>query len=135
VYLRYFGPMTLARRTEHERLTRMCFIDYDREMALVVERDDPETGARAIIGVGRLIKLAGRNEAEWAILVSDAYQGQGIGSELLRRLIVVARDEHLSRISAEILPENRGMLRVAETLGFHVRRVLRDHVVMAELDL
>ena len=41
VYLRYFHWMKLEQRTEHERLTRMCFIDYDRQMAFVAERDDP----------------------------------------------------------------------------------------------
>lgn len=135
VYLRYFAPLTLARRTEHQRLTRMCFIDYAREMALVVERSDPDTGTHTIIGVGRLIRLPGRNEAEWAIVVSDAYQRSGIGTELLRRLLEVARDEHLSHVVAEILPENRGMLRVAEKLGFRLRRVLGEHMVMAEIDL
>lgn len=135
VYLRYFGPLTLARRTEHERLTRMCFIDYDREMALVVERNDGVTGEPTIIGVGRLIKLPGRNEAEWAIVISDAYQRQGIGTELLRRLLQVARDERLSRVSAEILPENRGMRRVAEKQGLHLRRALSEHVVLAEIEL
>ena len=135
VYLRYFGNLTLARRTEHARLTRMCYIDYDREMALVVERNNAATAERAIVGVGRLIKEHARNEAEWAVVVSDAYQRQGIGSELLRRLLAIARDERLSRISAEILPENYGVRRMAEKLGFHCRSVLSDHVVIAELDL
>lgn len=135
VYLRYFAPLTLARRTDHQRLTRMCFIDYAREMALVVERTDPETGAHAIIGVGRLIRLPGRTTAEWAILVSDEYQRSGIGTELLRRLLDVARDEHLEHVIAEILPENRGMLRVAEKLGFRLRRVFSENMVMAEIDL
>ena len=44
VYLRYFQPLKLSTRTAHERLTRICFIDYDREMALVAERKDPATG-------------------------------------------------------------------------------------------
>ncbi|HEY0737051.1 MAG TPA: bifunctional acetate--CoA ligase family protein/GNAT family N-acetyltransferase, partial [Herpetosiphonaceae bacterium] len=135
VYLRYFAPLTLARRTDHQRLTRMCFIDYAREMALVVERSDPETGAHAIIGVGRLIRLPGRSTAEWAILVSDEYQRSGIGTELLGRLLEVARDERLAHVIAEILPENRGMLRVAEKLGFRLRRVFSENMVMAEIDL
>ncbi|HEY0606175.1 MAG TPA: GNAT family N-acetyltransferase, partial [Herpetosiphonaceae bacterium] len=135
VYLRYFAPLTLARRTDHQRLTRMCFIDYAREMALVVERSDPATGAHAIIGVGRLIRLPGRSTAEWAILVSDEYQRSGIGTELLRRLLEVARDERLAHVIAEILPENRGMLRVAEKLGFRLRRVFSENMVMAEIDL
>ena len=59
VYLRYFHLMKLEQRIAHERLTRMCFIDYDREMALVAERCDPATGEREILGVGRLTKILG----------------------------------------------------------------------------
>ena len=44
--MRYFHMMNLDQRTAHERLTRICFIDYDREMALVAEQTDPETGER-----------------------------------------------------------------------------------------
>src|SRR5581483_5383180 len=66
VYLRYFQPLKLSQRTAHERLTRICFIDYDREMALVVERKTAEDTPE-IIAIGRLSKLHGRNEAELAV--------------------------------------------------------------------
>ena len=77
VTLRYFHAMTLSSRVAHERLTRICFIDYDREMALVTEHQDPQTGDREIIGVGRLSKIRGTNEAEFALIVSDPFQAQG----------------------------------------------------------
>jgi acetyltransferase len=96
----------------------MCFIDYDRQIALVVERADPETGERAILGVGRLIKLHGSDAGEFAILVADSFQRQGLGTELLSRLIHVARDEGLGRIVGDIHPENRGMQQVCRRLGF-----------------
>src|SRR5206468_6348728 len=89
VYLRYFHLMNLEQRTTHERLTRICFIDYDREMALVAEHTVPATGERVILGVGRLTKVHGANEAEVAVLVSDSCHGQGVGKELLARLLVV----------------------------------------------
>lgn len=135
VYMRYFAPMTLSARTAHERLVRICFIDYDREMALVIERADPQTGERAIIAVGRLIKKHAKHEAEWAILVSDRYQGHGMGTELLRQLLRVARDERLDRVTAEILPENRAMQKVAQTLGHKLKHVYSEGIVRAELDL
>ncbi len=135
VYMRYFHSMPLSVRTTHERLTRMCFIDYDREIALVVEPTEPQSGERAIIAVGRLIKLPGTNDAEWAGLVSDQFQGQGLGGELLRLLIRVGKDEHLSRITAEVLPENGAMRRVFAKEGFRFRHNTEDHVVMAELRL
>jgi acetyltransferase len=126
VYLRYFYPMSLEQRIAHERLTRICFIDYDREMVLVAEQSDPTTGQRAIIGVGRLMKLRGRNDAEFAAIVSDAYHGQGLGSELLRRLLAIARDERLDRVVADVLPDNTDMQRVFKKLGFRFRRVLGE---------
>lgn len=136
VFLRYFHMMGLDQRTAHERLARICFIDYDREMALVVERKDPETGARGIIGVGRLTKAFGRREAEFAILISDRYQRHGLGAELLRRLIEIGRDEGLQRITGEFLPDNIGMRSVCQRLGFHFRRTIEDPtVVQAELEL
>ena len=78
VYLRYFQPLKLTQRTAHERLTRICFIDYDREMALVVERKKSD-GTPDIIAVGRLSKIHGRPEAELAALVQDELQRQGNG--------------------------------------------------------
>ncbi|OGG56342.1 MAG: acetyl CoA synthetase subunit alpha [Candidatus Handelsmanbacteria bacterium RIFCSPLOWO2_12_FULL_64_10] len=135
VYFRYFHAMKLSQRVSHERLTRICFIDYDREMALVAERKNPETGAREVVGVGRLTKLRGADEAEFAILVSDAFQGRGLGTELLRVLLRVGRDERLRRITAIILPENRDMQRVSERLGFRLRHVPEEQVVRAEMEL
>jgi acetyltransferase len=134
VYLRYFAPLQLSQRIAHERLTRMCFIDYDRQMALVVEYREPQTGKRQILGIGRLIKLPGTGDAEYAILVSDSWQGQGIGMELLRRLIQVGRDEGLARITAEILPTNRPMQQISRRLGFQLHRSF-DMPVQAVLDL
>ncbi|MBI1800644.1 MAG: bifunctional acetate--CoA ligase family protein/GNAT family N-acetyltransferase, partial [Chloroflexi bacterium] len=135
VYMRYFHVMRLSQRIAHERLTRICFIDYDREMALVVEHADPQSGERRILAVGRLSKLHGRPEAEWAILVSDPYQGHGLGSELLKRLIQIGRDEKLRRLTADILSDNLAMQRVSRRLGFRLRRQLGDSSVMAELAL
>jgi acetyltransferase len=134
VYLRYFSPLKLSQRVAHERLTRICFIDYDRQMALVVEHRDPQSGEQQILGVGRLVKLRGTDEAEYAILISDQWQGQGIGTELLRRLIQVGRDERLSRITAEILPDNRAMQQISQRLGFQLKRSI-DAPVRAVLDL
>ena len=70
--------MKLTQRTAHERLTRACFIDYDREMALVAERQE-RSGEPEILAVGRLSKLHGRNEAELAAVAIDAAQHKGLG--------------------------------------------------------
>jgi acetyltransferase len=122
VYLRYFSIMKLSRRIAHERLTRICFIDYDREIALVADYKNPETQKREIIALARLTKLHGLPEAEFAMLVSDPYQRRGLGTELLQRLIQWGREEKLQRINAEILSENRAMQRVCEKVGFTLKR-------------
>ena len=134
VYFRYFSLMKLSRRIAHERLTRICFIDYDREMALVVDYKDPETGKHQILAAGRLSKLHGVNEAEFAMLVGDSFQRRGLGSELLRRLVQIGRDEKLDRINADILAENLPMQKVSEKVGFRLHRASTD-LVKALIDL
>jgi acetyltransferase len=136
VYLRYFASLSLSARIAHERLLRICFGDYEREMVLVAEHHDPATGKAGIVGVGRLNKLRGHNnEAEVAVLVSDACQGVGLGLELLRRVIDVARDENLSRVSSEILGDNLAMQVISKKLGFRLRSRLDSPSVNAVLDL
>jgi acetyltransferase len=135
VYLRYLHSLKLSQRVAHERLTRICFIDYDREMALVAEQKHPDNGEPEVLAVGRLKKTHGTNDAEFAILITDEYQGRGLGTELVSRLIQVGRDQELSRITADILPDNFLMQRVCENLGFKLSRSIDDPVVKAELTL
>jgi acetyltransferase len=134
VYLRYFQPLKLSQRTAHERLTRICFIDYDREMALVVEHTKAD-GSPEIIGIGRLSKLRGRNEAEMAVLIDDRFQYQGLGTELYRRLVEIARDEHVSKVVSTILSENREMQAICRKLGFQLHADLEDGTIQAVLNL
>ncbi|MCX6539524.1 MAG: bifunctional acetate--CoA ligase family protein/GNAT family N-acetyltransferase [Acidobacteria bacterium] len=133
VYLRYFHLLKLGSRVTHERLTRICFIDYDREMALVAEIRDPQTGEREIIGVARLHKIHGTNDGEFSILVIDRYQRQRLGSELMRQLIEIARGEGLSRLRADVLTENTDMQRMCEKLGIIIRRTDDPQLVAAEM--
>ncbi|MGA2200540.1 MAG: bifunctional acetate--CoA ligase family protein/GNAT family N-acetyltransferase [Terriglobales bacterium] len=135
VYLRYFCSLSLSQRVAHERLLRICFGDYDREMALVAERVDPATGERGIIGVGRINRLHGKNEAEVAVLVADQYQNLGLGNELLRRVVQIAREEKLSQVSAEMMPDNVAMQVIMKRLGFGVRTSEDLTSVRAFLDL
>ncbi len=134
VYMRYFQSLKLSQRISHERLTRICFIDYDREMLLVVERKK-EDGSPQLIGIGRLSKLHGTNEAEMAVLVDDRFQHQGIGSELYRRLIAVAKEEKLDKVVSTLLSENMEMQAICEKLGFTLKSDLENNTVHAELKL
>jgi len=134
VYLRYFQPLKLSQRTAHERLTRICFIDYDREMALVAEHKNAE-GNPEIIAIGRLSKVRGLPEAEMAVLVDDRFQQQGLGTELYRRLIEVARDEHLTRVVSTILSENHEMQALCRKVGFQLEADLEDGTIQAVMKL
>ncbi len=135
VYFRYFHPIALRQRVRHERLARICFIDYDREMVLVVEKKDPGQEEPEIIAVGRLNKLRGVNEAEFAITISDAYQRTGMGTLLLNKLVEIGRAEGVDRIIADILPENKGMQRVCEKVGFNLKMDYEEQVVKAVYEI
>jgi acetyltransferase len=120
VYLRYFCSLSLAARTAHERLVRICFANPERETVLVATHVDPQNRYE-ILAVGRLNKLLPKNEAELAVLVTDEYQGRGLGTELLRRLVQVAREQKLDRTVAEMLRDNIVMQGVLKKLGFHLK--------------
>jgi acetyltransferase len=134
VYFRYFHLIKLSQRIAHERLTRICFIDYDREMVLVADYKNPNTQQHEILAVGRLSKIHGTNTAEFAMLVSDRFQCQGLGTELLKRLLQIGSDEHLAGIGASILVENIGMQRVCSKLGFQKYNSDDNSVVKVEIN-
>jgi acetyltransferase len=134
VQLRYFGLLSLEERIVHERLRRVCFIDYDREIALVVDLKRRD-GTHQILGVGRLIKEHGTDEAEFAVLISDPWQGKGLGSELLKLLVQIGRKEHLHRIIGHISPENTTMKQVSEEVGFSLHFDKAEGEWKAEINL
>ncbi len=128
VYLRYFHHMQLSTRVTHERLIRICFIDYDREMVLVAESAQGE-----IIAVGRLTREHSSPDAEFALLVSDAWHEHGLGTELLRRLVSLARKEGIRQVFGDILNENTAMQDICRQLGFDLRYSREDGVVKAAI--
>ncbi|MGZ4824667.1 MAG: GNAT family N-acetyltransferase, partial [Terriglobales bacterium] len=134
VYLRYFQPLKLTQRTAHERLTRICFIDYDREMALVTELRRPD-GTCEILAVGRLSKLHGSEEAEIAVLVRDEYQHKGLGTELVSRLMQIAQDEKLKYVTSTMLGVNREMRAICKRLNFQLSFDMEDDLVNARATL
>jgi len=135
VFMRYFRTFALDQRVAHERLTRICFNDYDRELALVADRKLPENGGHEILAAARLTRVPGTDEAEFSVLVTDPYQRRGLGPELLRRLLEVARQEKVRRITAEILRDNLAMQNICKKLGFRLERVPGEGVVRAQIEL
>jgi acetyltransferase len=134
VFMRYLQPMMLQERVMHERLARICHVDYDREIALVAETTD-ENGERTVMGIVRLSKIHGTNEARLSVLIGDPYQGIGLGSELIRRVMDVARKEHIARLSAILTADNQVMTHIFKTLGFNLAPLNNGELIGATLDL
>jgi acetyltransferase len=122
VFLRYSAVLKLDVRIAHERLSRICFVDYDREIAFIAESEND----RSILGVGRLAKIPNTSEAEAAFIVSDSVQRRGLGAALLDTLIQFARDESLSGIRATFLSENTPMRKLFERAGFQISERLGE---------
>jgi acetyltransferase len=136
VYLRYFASLSLNARIAHERLLRICFGDYERQMVLVAVHRDSHTDKLSIVGVVRLNKLSPHSgEAETAVLVSDACQNQGLGFGLLQRILQFAREERLNRISSEMLGDNLPMQVISRKLGFQLHSQSNSSSLRAVLDL
>ncbi len=113
---RYFEFMTLDRRVAHERLIRICFNDYDREWAIVAEIDQYQQ--KKMIGIGRLIRIPGIPHAQFKLIIADAYHHLGLGTQLLKHLLLIAKQEKIAVVDGYILSENTGMLKICENLGF-----------------
>ncbi|HZQ94258.1 MAG TPA: bifunctional acetate--CoA ligase family protein/GNAT family N-acetyltransferase [Candidatus Sulfotelmatobacter sp.] len=134
VYLRYFCSLSLSTRVEHERLVRICFASYDRGFALVAERKHPETGHPELLGVGRFSAITPL-EAEAAVLVSDQWQGRGLGTELLASVARVARAEKFKTLSGEILRDNLATQAIFQKAGFKLQSMEDPSSVSALLEL
>lgn len=111
--------------TTHNMAARFCFIDYDREIAIVAELE--EAGERNIIGVGRLVADTDHQEAEYAVLVSDRWHGLGLGMLLTDYCLEVCQSWGIQRVVAETAPDNHRMLNL-----FKKRNFARNHSVSSE---
>jgi acetyltransferase len=135
VHFRYFGLLKLEQRVAHDRLVQMCFNDYDREIAIVAVRNEQKTIEDEIIGVGRLIKVHGVNDAEFAIVLSDQWQGHGLGTHFLKLLLEIGRQEGVEHVIGQILPDNYGMQRICKKLGFDMSYDRFAEIVEATIKL
>ena len=135
VHFRYFGLLKLEQRVAHDRLVQMCFNDYDREIAIVAVRNEQKTKEDEIIAVGRLIKVHGVNDAEFAIVLSDQWQGHGLGTHFLKLLLEIGRQEGVEHIIGQMLPDNYGMQRICKKLGFDMSYDRFAEIVEATIKL
>jgi len=107
-----------TRRPSLEELRRFTDIDYERELALIATT--PVQGRERQIGVARYVKEPSPGDAEFAIVLSDDWQGRGLGTRLLASLLVAAKNHGVRRLVATTLSENDRMLALGRKLGFKV---------------
>ncbi len=121
---RYLRFMYAMKELTPAMLSRFTQIDYDREMALIAltQEDDAERQ----VGVARFVTYLDGRGCEFSIVVSDDWQNRGLATELLRRLIAIARQRGLEEMDGVVLRENRGMLALAKELGFTRRTAPED---------
>ena len=127
--MRFFG---LVRTLSRDSLIRLCHLDYDRELALIAVHEDDQPH---IAGVSRYYLRPETGDAEFALVVGDAWQRRGLGTHLLRRLIAIARNRGVTRLVGQILKENAPMLKLVSRLGFQIEPTKDASVTRAVLEL
>jgi acetyltransferase len=128
--MRFFG---LVRTLSRDSLIRLCHLDYDRELALVaIDEREPSPH---IAGVSRYYLRRETGDAEFAVVIGDAWQKRGLGTALMKRLIAIAQESSVKRFVGQVLAENSLMLQLVSRLGFRVEPTKDPTVVRAVLDL
>ena len=115
IHMRFFG---MIRQMTHEQLIRFCNIDYDREIALVAVPQDG--GPTRIIGTARLVLEPDLQSGEFAVVVGDPWQRQGLGRHFVELTLQYARQRGISEIHGDVLTANEPMLRLCEQMGFAI---------------
>ncbi len=134
VYLRFMHPIRLSDRAKHDRLSRTCHGDYNNEISLVVEDPHADDHGLRIVAASRMTRIHGANAARFSMLISDCCQNQGIGSELMRRVIDVARQEKYERLECLMTQDNQIMQQMVTKFGFTLNETDND-LVLANLVL
>lgn len=123
IRFRFFSAI---RELSPQQVARMTQIDYDREMAFVAVRGEPE----ALLGVARLIREPDMPHGEFAVIVDPAMKGQGLGRHLMERVFAWGRAQGVAEIFGHVLADNAPMLAFVRSLGFSVTRSVEDEEVM-----
>lgn len=124
---KYFRFMQALQELTPEMIIRFTQIDYDREMAFVAVTNQ---GTPTELGVGRYMLNPDGDSVEFAIVVSDDYQGLGIGSRLMKKLMQAAKYKGVSLFEGEVLTVNKPMLSLVKKLGFTIEAIEGDQEVV-----
>ncbi len=122
----------MLKDTPHEVRVRYCNIDYDREVALVAEV--VENGKRKILGVTRLSIESDGKHSEMAFIVSDYWQGLGLGTKLVDYTLDLAKEKGVENVYAIMMQDNYRAVSLTKKMGFNIE-YLSDGTVKAQLDL
>jgi acetyltransferase len=131
IRMRFFG---MVRRLSRDNLIRLCQLDYDRDVALAALHRGAD-GRPRMIGVSRYHLDPTTGDAEFAVVVTDAWQGKGVGSYLMRRLADVGRERGVKRLVGDVLRENTNMVRLMSGLGYTVEATDDPAVLQAVREL
>ncbi len=126
---RWFRFNYVFKQTTHEMASRYCYIDYDRELAIVAEVE--EQGERKLIGIGRLVADVDHQVAEYAVIVVDRWQGRGLGGLLTDYCLELAKKWGVKQVVAEIAKDNSRMLATFRNRGFEITSPMKQDVAMA----
>jgi acetyltransferase len=130
IRMRFFS---MVKSLSRESLIRLCHLDYDRAIALAAIYR--QNGKEHVCGVSRFFMDPESREAEFAIVVGDAWQGKGLGWHLMQRLIDVARQKGVRVLVGDVLSENTQMLQLVQQLGFSRHETEDANVVQVRLPL
>jgi GNAT superfamily N-acetyltransferase len=110
IYKRFFRPV---KEPSAKDLAFLTSVDHGRREALVAE------AGGEVIAVARYDRLGDSDEAEVAVLVEDAWQGQGIGARLVRRLAGLAQSRGMTVFTSTILGDNRAASGLLHAVDAH----------------
>lgn len=121
---RYLKAIHYNERVAHERMQRICFNDYDREIAIVAQYKSE------ILGIIRLSKIPGTGDATFSMTVKDQWQNKGLGTKLMEKILQIAAQEKVEHIVAHMLTENGQMQKLVKQFGFSLTK--QDGLLLAE---
>ena len=126
---RYFRFMYGMGDISRAMLARFTQIDYDREMALIVVARDG-TAEASMQAVARYVANPGGHSCEFALAVADDMQRQGLGRQLMGRLMTLAGERGFEQMTGDVLAQNSKMLQLCRRLGFELQRHPQDAEVI-----
>lgn len=113
---RFLAPISKLPDALLQHLTEVDYFDHDAWVALLLDPDDPTEFEP--VGVGRYVRSKdNRQHAEFALIVTDAHQGRGIGTILLKKLASAARHAEITTLLGSVLEDNAQMLHLLRKLG------------------